>query len=155
MTRRGLEIYPPHKYKIPPFSFYEQLTPESQLREPIFDETTSGRPGVRDLTYSINVPDVGEELTELQLAKIEEMKTLFTGEIEETPPCIRQHYENVISLAGLFWPRVVLVRYLSGKGYSPDDVALLFRFYVNDDALCQLLDQLIQPLATLVDRNNY
>lgn len=133
MTRRGLEVYPPHRYEIPPFSFYEQLTPESQLREPMFDETTSGRPGVRDLTYSINVPDVGTELTEFQLAKIEEMKGFFTGEIEETPPCVRQHYENAISLAGLFWPRVVLVRYLSGKGYSPDSVALFFRFHINDE----------------------
>lgn len=133
MTREGFDSYPPHKYTIPDFSFHDYLMPENQLSDPVLDETTSPYPVERDLSYTINVPDVGAELTQAQITKIDRMKELISGSVEMTPPCIRQHYDNSMLLDGQFWPRVALVRYLSGKGFGPDDVALFFRFHINDE----------------------
>ena len=133
MTRRGLERHPPHYYDIPAFSFYESLLPEEKIGEIIDDETTTLYPRDRNLSYTIVVPDVGEELSQAQLAKIQDMIDLLTGEIEETPPCVKEHYTRVRTMAGQHWPRVALVRYLSGNGYNPNDIAMFFRFHINDD----------------------
>lgn len=133
MTRRGMESYPPHKYEIPEFSFHEHLMPKERVTEPVYDETTSGRPQIRDLTYTITVPDVGDVLTQEQAAKVEEMRLLIVGEMEETPPCVKEHYTRVMTMSRQHWQRVVLVRYLSGKNYSVNDIALFFRFHINDE----------------------
>jgi hypothetical protein len=148
MTRRGLEKYPPHHYDIPSFSFHESLLPTEKLGEVIDDETTTLYPKDRNLSYTIVVPDVGEELTQAQLAKIRDMKLLLIGDIEETPPCIKEHYTRVMTMAGQHWPRVALVRYLSGKGYNPNDLAMFFRFHINDDDdnLPHNIDKLIPAL---------
>jgi len=131
MTRRGLESHPPHRYVIPAFSFHESLLPEEKLAEITEDETIYNSD--RNLSYHISVPDVDEELTEEQKKKIDDMKALFEADIEEVAPCIKEHYTRVMTMAGQHWPRVVVVRYLAWKGYNPDDIALFFRFHMNDD----------------------
>jgi len=133
MTRAGLEVNPPHRYIIPPFSFTELLSPDDIDDEDIVPVPSRHVPHHRDTSYSINVPDVGEELTEEQYARIQEMLDTVTGDVSETPPCVQLSYEHSMKLGKQFWKRVTVARYLSGKGYNVDDIALFFRFHVNDE----------------------
>ncbi|MBD3405095.1 MAG: hypothetical protein GF411_03035 [Candidatus Lokiarchaeota archaeon] len=134
MTLRGLTKHPPHYYEIPSFSFDHALMDEETLHSssPKQKDSSYYRQD-RDLSYHIEVPDVDAELTQDQLRKIKDMKDVLTGDIAETAPCIVEHYNRSTTLAAQFWPRVVLVRYLSSKGYSPSDIALFIRFHINDD----------------------
>lgn len=63
---------------------------------------------------------------------LEIMLELVTGDVDKTPPCIREAYRRVTQEKGKFLERDVLVKYFSGKGYDPDQIAGFIRWHVND-----------------------
>lgn len=88
--------------------------------------------------YKITCPEPHDLLDEKQEKKVDEMfKLISSNDPEKTPPCIY----NALH-AGGHHKNVVLLRYLASmkydyyshnKNYSPDDLAMFFRFRINDE----------------------
>lgn len=49
-----------------------------------------------------------------------------------TPPCVREAYKRCVTLPGQFKERIAIVRYLSHKGFTPDQVAGFIKHHIND-----------------------
>jgi len=87
--------------------------------------------------YKFSIPEPEDELNELQQRKIERMIKIVSDP-EKTPPCILNAWKRKDE----HWMKVVLLRYLASLRYknsfpnvrfSWNDLALFFRFAVNDE----------------------
>lgn len=116
---------------IPSFSFNEMVEVKKD-EEPIVME--KGNRNIKHYgigTFHIHVPEPEDELTKEQRSLLKEIiEKVSSKNPEITPPCIRNCYEQKYNR---FWSRVHLGRYLAALGYSPDEVALFFRFVINDE----------------------
>lgn len=128
MFREELQV---HSYTIPDFQFYDYLIPDEEAYKISFRQKMSG-PDTAEW-YKIQVPEPSEILNEAQQYMIEKTDTLLTSDETIVPPCVSAWYNQSKTQKGVFWGRLVWIRWLSNKGYSPDQIALITRFKINDD----------------------
>ena len=122
----------PHHIEVPKFSFDEYIEDVEYNTSDVARSTIRKYTPTRNnyINYYIDIPPPNSQLSKSQEALLERMERLVNGDVTVTPPCVRNSYKQVFNR---FWSRVMLVRYLAGKGYTPDEVALFIRFKVNDE----------------------
>jgi hypothetical protein len=122
----------PQPVYVPPFSF-EELLDDDVLSQAdsvgILAHSKRIEVDPSKLRYKIDVPLPTDELSQVQIGTINEIQRLITSDHFITPPCVKNSYEQKYDR---FWSRVVLVRYLANKGFTPDDIATFIRFRLND-----------------------
>lgn len=128
---QGVEIEP---YFIPEFEFKEYLLPEEDY------PTDRAQKGIRKreqrLTQTIkdiNIPNVGEKLPYHFQIKLKEMINLLNSDWRTIAPAIRNAYRKICVESGHYQLRILLVHALANLGFTPEDIALLFRFQINDE----------------------
>jgi len=113
-------------YKTPQFAF-------EWLLDSVDDITKTSRsrmPSRLNFKYKIDVPEPDDELSDSQQQTIEDMELLITGDVKDTPPCMKRNYLDPIDR---HWSRVTLTRYFGAKGFTPSDVGTFIRFKVNNE----------------------
>jgi hypothetical protein len=130
--------------EVPSFQFSEFITRKmggDDLEALSKKIVKSGGPrGIKRIVpyYQITAPEPDDLLDDKQQRKVDEMYDMISNkDPAKTPPCIRNAYDS-----GGHHKNVVLLRYLAsmnypyyphGKNYSPSDIAMLFRFKINDE----------------------
>jgi len=113
-------------YKTPPFAFENMLDTVDDIRK----SSRSRIPSRLNFKYKIDVPEPHEELSPSQSQTTEDMENLITGDVKDTPPCMKRNYIDPIDR---HWARVSLTRYFGAKGFTPSDVGTFIRFKVNNE----------------------
>jgi len=123
---------------IPSFQFNSRIIKEVSTNT-ISRYQRIGTLNKRKVSYRFNIPEPDEKLTKKQIEKLDEMRKLVSNPNPKfTPPCIY----NAWMRRDEHWMKVILLRYLASlrykdsyprKEYSWNDLALFFRFMVNDE----------------------
>jgi len=79
---------------------------------------------------TLNVPLPFETLDVHQKNIILSIKEKLTGDVEETPPCIKRAF---VKNTPQHWNRVLISRYLLHKNFTLEEIALFIRFAMNDE----------------------
>jgi hypothetical protein len=122
-------------YYLPEFSFEQYLLPEEEdfKGEDVLDKIKRRQQRMVQDSGMITIPQVGEELPYHFEIKLKEMITKLNSNWKVIAPAIRNAYEKICTESGHYSLRVLLVHALANIGYSPEDIALLFRFHINDE----------------------
>ena len=125
----------PHKmivepYDIPSFQFANKIEEISNIEGSVRRRTLRRS----QIIYKIDVPEPDEQLNEIQQQMIDEMELMVTGDVNDTPPCIKRSYlRDPANPVDRHFSRVNVMRYLAQKGdYNPSEIGTFIRFKVND-----------------------
>ena len=129
MYRQNMSI---HEYDIPDFQWEHLLIPESKLYDMDISKKSRDNSSEFGEYYRLNIPEPNEELTPMQQYTIDRLDTVLTADETVVPPCVKAWYEKSKTTSGVHDGRVVWVRWLAAKKYTPEEIGLLMRFKVND-----------------------
>jgi len=121
----------PQPISIPKFAYEDKI---KELIEDLGEDALTRvsrrySPSREGMGYLMQVPLPTDELTKDQELLLDEMKSLVTGDVVDTPPCMKNCFEQKFHR---FWSRAILLRYFANLGYSPAEIATFIRFRIND-----------------------
>jgi len=128
--KENLTIEP---YYIPEFQFESLLSQEDEHHIPKIIEKKKRL--LRAKVYrdeDIIIPATEGELRTHHLLKLKEMQSKLMADWTQMAPAIKDSYIKICTESGHYRLRVVLVNALAHMGYTIEDVALFFRFNIND-----------------------
>lgn len=131
-VKENLDVEP---YYIPPFEFTDYLAPEDEAHEPkIIQRRRKAKSLKVYRDEEIVIPATEDELRTHHYLKLQEMKNRLMGSWTEIAPAIRDAYIKVCTESGHYNLRILLSNALSHMGYTIEDIALFFRFNINDES---------------------
>lgn len=126
MYQQNLQILP---YSVPQFQFEGLLLPEAEIYR-LYTRQKDANYEKSDW-YLVEVPDIDDELTDLQKYTIEKIDGLLSADETVVPPCVSTWYSRC-KKGKIYWGRYPWIKWLANKGYTPEEIALVIRFKVND-----------------------
>ena len=130
--KENLSIEP---YYIPEFQFEELLSKEDVHHVPSFIQKKKRLKTARVYRdEEIIIPATEDELRTHHMLKLKEMQNRLMADWTQMAPAIKDTYIKVCTESGHYRLRVVLMNALAHMGYTIEDVALFFRFNINDES---------------------
>ena len=131
-SSRRENLEKPTEIYVPPFSYENLIVNEIQesILAPIKKKSGTYVASTASSSWRMNVPLPTDTLTKGQEFTNDEIESLLIGDEVDTPPCVKNNFEQKYNR---FWSRMLVVRYLAQKGYTPDEIGTFIRFRVNDE----------------------
>ncbi|MHA1753486.1 MAG: hypothetical protein ACTSYZ_14070 [Candidatus Helarchaeota archaeon] len=108
-------------FSIPEFQFFNFLSPNIKSRNPGFKNR------YWKTNYDLNIPNVGENLSGNWIISMKKIKDI----LEDSPYCIKKAIQLIKSEKKSHYKRVIILKYLQNKGFTIEEIATFFRFYLN------------------------